>query len=141
MIRGIEPTYNELLIHFPPRTIETEEAYEGVLSEMERLLAKQSLSSAEKDFLSLLSTLVQVYEETHYPVSELGSQGVKLLRGLIELHESPFDELLSIFGTRSALDETLRRERPLTLLQIDALAHYFELPHQHFFESVPSLIA
>lgn len=137
MIRGIEqPTYQELLRQFPPRTITTEKAYEEALGEIDELLAKQKLSEAEQDFLSVLSTLVQVYEEQHYPIEELGARGIELVRGLIELHELSKDVLLPIFESPATLEETLRFERELTASEINQLALFFELPHSCFFENV-----
>lgn len=54
--------YGELLFSFLPRTIKTEEEYETVQAEVDRLVDQGTLSTAEEEYLDLLGTLIWAYE-------------------------------------------------------------------------------
>ena len=135
MTHGISPDYLELLLKFPPRVIDSEAAYERALEEMGDLLAKQELSSAEKEFLSLQTALIQAWEEQNYPKDAFELRGIPLLKGLMELHGLRQADLLGIFKSRSIVSTILSGKRRLTVDHIDQLARYFNLPHELFFES------
>ena len=120
--------------------IETEAQYELALDEVDQLLVLKILTSAEKAFLTLLTTLIQVYEEEHYSADEFESRGIELIKGLMELHELRQVDLLPIFKTRSIASAILSGKRRLTVEHINRLAHFFKLPHMLFFEPTPMLV-
>jgi HTH-type transcriptional regulator/antitoxin HigA len=61
--------YGELLAVFVPAVIRTEEEYDRAIEQIENLLKKGDRISAEEErLLDLLSTLVEKYEDEHYPI-------------------------------------------------------------------------
>ncbi|MEM7113433.1 MAG: transcriptional regulator [Chloroflexota bacterium] len=138
MILGSDTAYTDLLLRFPPRLITTEAEYEAALDEIGGLLAKEPLSEAEREFLALLSALIQSYEEEKYPVEEFGLRGVPLINGLMELHELTVANLLPVFETVEAATAVLEQKSSLTVVQINRLASFFNLSHDLFFEPIES---
>lgn len=136
MILGSDTTYIDLLLRFPPRKITTEAEYEAALEEIDVLLAKNPPSPAEQEFLALLSTLVQSYEEEHYPVEEFGLRGIQLVKGLMKLQALTVRDLLPVFNSVEEATAVLEDQQPLTTTQINRLASFFNLPHEVFFEPV-----
>ncbi len=112
----------------------TEAKYEAVLEEISNLLVRDPMNEAEREFLALLSALVQSYEEEHYPVDEFGLRGVALIKGLMELHGLSLDDLLPVFGTMETATAVLQQTSPLTARQINQLATFFNLSRDVFFE-------
>ena len=82
MSTTISDRYVELLIQFPPRSIESEADLIATQTVIDRLLDAKILTSEEKDYLNLLGMLVYEYEEKYVKIPDL--QGVELLKALIE---------------------------------------------------------
>ena len=136
MIRG--SSYEDLLLSYAPRTIQNESQYKQAVIHVSSLLEIQMLTSAEKELLLLLTTLIQAYEEQHYPAETFESCGIELLNGLMELHGLRQVDLLPIFKTRSIASTVLSGKRRLTVEHINRLAHFFKLPHRVFFDPIQS---
>lgn len=101
---------------------------------MNRLIDKGELTSDEQEYLTLLGTLVMAYEDEHYPDEEFELRGVALIKALMEEDGLRQSDLLQIFKTRPIASAVLGGKRRLTVDHIDALAAYFQLPHELFFE-------
>ena len=67
-----------------PVVIETEQEYERMLAAIEELVEKdeEDLTTEEGRLLQLLATLVEQYEDRHYPLPK--SSPHKMLKHLIE---------------------------------------------------------
>jgi HTH-type transcriptional regulator/antitoxin HigA len=126
--------YQELLLAFVPRPIVTEAEYEATVAEMNALIDKGDLTPDEQEFLTLLGTLVMVYEDEHLPDKAFELRGIELIKGLMELHNLKQKDLIAIFKTKSIASEVLSGKRPLTVTHINHLAAFFHLPHELFFE-------
>ena len=94
--------YQELLIQFPPRLIESEANLLATQTVIDRLLDAKTLNKEEKDYLNLLGMLVHEYEEKHVPIPDL--HGVELLKALIEELDLKQKDLVPIFKTESLGD-------------------------------------
>ena len=75
MTRGIDlthvtMTYRELLTHFEPRPIESDEHYWAAQEIIDALLAKPTLSVDEQTYLHLLSMLIEAYDEQQETIPE-----------------------------------------------------------------------
>jgi HTH-type transcriptional regulator/antitoxin HigA len=132
-----ETDYEALLLHFLPRPIETEAAYEATQREIDRLVDKGDLSPDEADYLHLLGTLVMEYEARTESAADYDLRGVALVRGLLSLHGLKQKDLVPIFKTKSIVSAVLNGKRPLTTTHINRLAAFFHLPHSLFFEQEP----
>lgn len=129
--------YGELLLAFQPRTIQTEEEYEHVQREIDRLIDQGDLSPAEQEYLDLLGTLLSAYEDQVEDKTAYALRGVALVKGLLELHGLKQKDLEPIFKTKSITSAVLSGQRRLTVEQINRLATFFQLPHSLFFEQLP----
>jgi HTH-type transcriptional regulator/antitoxin HigA len=107
------------------RPIRTEADYEAALAEIERLMDAEPGTPAY-DKLDVLSTLVEVYEEEHYPIplpSPIGAIEFHMERlGLTRKDLEPY------IGTRARVSEILNRQRPLTLRMIRNLEKGLGIP-------------
>ncbi len=130
------PTYPELLRSFAPRPIRGEDEYNTIQAEVDRLVDRDDLSTAEKDYLDLLGTLILDYERRHEHLADYSLYGVDLIKGLLELHELTLTDLVPIFKTKSIASAVLNRHRRLTVDHISRLAVFFGLPHSLFFEPI-----
>ncbi|HMN27601.1 MAG TPA: hypothetical protein PKE45_05545 [Caldilineaceae bacterium] len=129
-------SYQELLLAFPPRTINTEADYAAVQHELDRLVDIGELTVDEQEYLDLLGTLVWAYEAGAEEKQNYALRGVDLVKGLIELYGLKLNDLTPIFKTKSIASAVLNGRRRLTVDQINKLATFFNLPHALFFEPV-----
>ena len=100
------------------RPIKTEADYQAALEEIERLF-DATPNSPEGDRLQVLTTLVEAYEEQHYPIPAPDPIEAVLYhmesRGLTRRDLEPY------IGNRARVSEILNRKRPLTLRMIQRL--------------------
>ncbi len=105
--------------------IKTENDYKAALEEVERLFDAVP-DSAEGDRLEILATLIEAYEEKHYPVPLPDPVEAILYyiesRGLSRLDLEPF------IGSRARVSEVLNRKRPLTIGMIRKLHKGLGIP-------------
>lgn len=62
--------YDMLVAQFPLKPIKSEEELDKALLLVNKLVDKGDLDKDEEDYLSVLSNLVEAYEEVHYPILE-----------------------------------------------------------------------
>ncbi|MFN6566707.1 transcriptional regulator [Dendronalium sp. ChiSLP03b] len=136
MIPGIPSTnpYIELLKSFPPRPIASEEEFLATQKVIDSLIDKGELTADEQDYLNVLGTLVNEYEEKHHSI--LGIHGVELLQALIVEFGLRQKDLVPIFKTESIVSEVLSGQRQLTVNHIRQLAEFFRISPAAFFESI-----
>jgi HTH-type transcriptional regulator/antitoxin HigA len=131
-----ELTYQELLLAFPPRIIQTEEEYAKIQEAVDRLVDQQALTAAEQEYLDLLGALIWDYETRTEEKQHYELRGVELIKGLMELSDLTLKDLNPIFKTKSISSSVLNGKRRLTVEHIDRLAAFFNIPHSYFFEPV-----
>ena len=102
------------------KPIRNEQDYEEALLLLEALVEKDPMPESEDaDKLSILSTLVEDYEETRYP--ETLPTPIEAIKFRMEqANLSPVD-LIPYIGSRSKVSEILAGKRPLSLEMIRAL--------------------
>lgn len=101
------------------KPIKTEQDYEAALATMETLWNAPE-GSAKADRLEVLFTLVEKYEEEHFPIDEADPVAVIEFR-LEQMGETP-KILEAALGGRVKVWEVLNRRRPLTLAMIARLS-------------------
>jgi HTH-type transcriptional regulator/antitoxin HigA len=114
--------YRSLVESFPPRPIRDEEQLSRTWSRIEELLTKPRRSSAEDDYLSLLSDMVEHWEAEHVQMPKL--HGVELVRELLDDNQLPQRALVQIFATDSIVSEVLSGKRELQRKHIEGLASF-----------------
>lgn len=110
----------------PLLVIRNEKEYDAAVTRLNELL--DEIGANEKrplyTLLDTLGTLIQVYEEEHYPIPE--ASGVDVLRFLMEEHGLTQSNLPEI-GSQGVVSEILHGKRELNVRQIRALAVRFNV--------------
>ncbi|GFE68560.1 type II toxin-antitoxin system HigA family antitoxin [Chroococcus sp. FPU101] len=130
----ITDRYLELLHHFPPRPIDSDEKLEAMQKVVNSLLDKPELTLEERDYLNVLGTLIYEYEQTQEPIPDI--YGVELLKVLLEERNLRQKDLVSIFKTESIISDILNGKRELTARHIQELAEFFNLSPAVFFPTI-----
>lgn len=97
------------------RPIKTEEDYEAALGEIDRLWGAE-FGSPDGDKLDVLATLVESYEEKHYPIE--APDPIEAILHQLESRGLTRQDLEPFIGTRGRVSEILNRKRPLSLEMI-----------------------
>ena len=107
------------------KPIKTEIEYKKNLKEIAKFLDAPE-GSEEADKLELLSTLVEIYEEKHFPIPE--SDPISAIEFWMDQNDLTRKELEPYIGTRARVAEILNRKRPLTLPMIRKLSLGLGIP-------------
>ena len=100
------------------KPIKTEADYEAALQEIERLWGA-SYGSPDGDKLDILVTLVEAYEEKHYPIPP--PDPIEAILHYMENQGLSEHDLEPYLGSRPCVSEILNRERGLSLDMIRKL--------------------
>lgn len=125
--------YLELLKQYPPRPIHNEEDLEMMQEVINRLLDKPQLTVEEREYLNVLGALIYEYEENQEPIPDI--YGLELLKFILEERNLQKQDLLSIFESKSTLDDILDGQQDLTPVYIQKLANFLNISPDLFFPS------
>ncbi|MFN7568026.1 MAG: type II toxin-antitoxin system HigA family antitoxin [Microcystis sp.] len=125
--------YLELLKQYPPRPIHNEEDLEMMQEVINRLLDKPQLTVEEREYLNVLGSLIYEYEENQEPIPDI--YGLELLKFILEERNLQKQDLLSIFESKSTLDDILGGQQDLTPIYIQKLANFLNISPDLFFPS------
>lgn len=125
--------YLELLKQYPPRPIHNEEDLEMMQEVINRLLDKPQLTVEEREYLNVLGSLIYEYEENQEPIPDI--YGIELLKFILEEKKLQKQDLLSIFESKSTLDDILDGQQDLTPIHIQKLANFLNISPDLFFPS------
>lgn len=107
------------------KLIKTEEDYKLALSRIDEIMDAEP-ETPDFDELELLGTLVELYEDEHFPMDMPGPVSAIKFRidqlGLTDQHLIPF------IGSRSKVSEVLHKKRPLSLSMMRALHKGLGIP-------------
>jgi HTH-type transcriptional regulator / antitoxin HigA len=107
------------------KVIKTAEDYNLALNRIEGLMDAKS-GTAEFDELELLSTLVEIYEDKHYPINM--PDPVSAIKFRMEQLGLSQQDLVPFIGSRSKVSEVLNKKRTLSLSMIKALSKGLGIP-------------
>ena len=100
------------------RLIKSEKDYEEALSSIEVLMDARP-DAPEMDELELLTALVEIYEDRHYPMDPPDPmEAIKFRMDQMGLRQK---DLIPFIGSKSKVSEVLNRKRSLTLAMMRAL--------------------
>ena len=125
--------YLELLKQYPPRPIDNEEDLEMMQQVINRLLDKPQLTAEEREYLNVLGALIYEYEENQEPIPDI--YGLELLKFILEERNLQKQDLLSIFESKSTLDNILGGQQDLTPIYIQKLANFLNISPDLFLPS------
>lgn len=107
--------------------IRTEADYKATLKEVSSLMESDpDLGTPEGDRLDVLATLVQAYEEKHYPIDL--PDPVEAIKFRMEQAGLTAKDLEPMIGRRNRVYEVLNRKRALTLPMIWKLHQQLGIP-------------
>jgi HTH-type transcriptional regulator/antitoxin HigA len=130
----IPKTYDQLLAMHPLRLIHNDVELEHA-TEMIDILAGHDLNADQTDYLDVLSTLVEAYENTHYPLDAPVVSGLDALRALLDEHGMSAADLARLLGVhRSMGSKLLKGERALTARYLQILSERFKVSADLFLD-------
>jgi len=138
---NVPKTYDQLLAMHPLRPIHNEVELEHA-TEMIDILAGHDLNADQADYLDVLSTLVEAYENAHYPLDAPAICGLDALRALLDEHGMSATDLARLLGVhRSMGSKLLKGERALTARHLQMLSERFKVSAALFLDRPPCVQA
>jgi HTH-type transcriptional regulator/antitoxin HigA len=107
------------------KPIKTDADHEAALKEIERLWGAAE-GTADGDRLDILTTLVEAYEEAHFPMDM--PDPIEAIKFRLEQQGVDKKALIGIIGNRTRVYEVLRRDRALSLTMIQKLNQHLKIP-------------
>lgn len=107
------------------RLIKTKLDYQNALKEIEQLFDVEP-NSAECDRLDILATLVEAYEQKHYPIE--APDAISAILYYLEVRGLSERDLVDDIGTREQVTAILNKQQPLTLDIIRRLNQNLGIP-------------
>lgn len=107
--------------------IRTEADYDAAVAEIERLWGAEP-GTDDGDKLDILATLVEKYENEHWPIDTARVDPIDILNYLIEEGGHTQAELAELLGSRSRASEILNRRRALTVEMIFRISEAWKVP-------------
>jgi len=124
---AIPKTYEQLVAMHSLRPIHNEAELEHA-TEIIDILAGHELNTDQADYLDVLSTLVEVYENAHDPLDDPVICGLDALRALLDEHGMSAADLARLLGVhRSMGSKLLKGERALTAHHLQILSERFKV--------------
>jgi HTH-type transcriptional regulator/antitoxin HigA len=109
------------------KPIRTKKDYSTALKRMEELWGSP-LGTPKGDELDVLATLVDRYEEEHFPI-EIKDPVAALLH-VMEEKGIERKDLTHVLGDKSKVSEVLNRKRKLSTTMIQKLHRRFKIPYE-----------
>src|SRR6266849_4316894 len=94
------------------KPVRTKRDHEAALAEVERLWGSK-LGTPEGDRLDVLATLIEAFEEIHYPMDP--PDPIEAIKFRMEQQGLSRKDLESLIGTRTRVAEILNRRRNLSI--------------------------
>jgi HTH-type transcriptional regulator/antitoxin HigA len=107
------------------KPIRTTADHEAALREIERLWGAQE-GTPEGDRLDVLATLVEAYEQAHFPLD--APDPIEAIKFRLEQQGADQKALIGVIGNRTRVYEVLRRDRALSLSMIRRLNQKLKIP-------------
>ncbi len=131
---AIPKTYDQLLTMHPLRPIHNDVELEHA-TEIIDILAGHDLNADQADYLDVLSTLIEAYENAYYPLDDPAICGLDALQALLDDHGMSAADLARLFGVhRSMGSKLLKGERALTSRHLQMLSDRFKVSADLFLD-------
>jgi HTH-type transcriptional regulator/antitoxin HigA len=107
------------------KPIRNDADHEAALREIERLWGAKE-GTPEGDRLDVLTTLVEAFEDKHFPMD--APDPIEAIKFRLEQQGLDHRALVGVIGGRSRVYEVMHRQRPLSLEMIRRLNQRFGIP-------------
>lgn len=126
MTRIFNPeSYANLLAQYQPKVIATEEENDAAIALAQELEHRPNRTPEEDALLELLVTLIEKFEEEHYPIPQ-GTPHAALLH-LMEARDLKQEALVGMIGSRGVVSEIINGKRSISKTQAKVLAEFFKV--------------
>jgi HTH-type transcriptional regulator / antitoxin HigA len=124
--------YGRLLAKTLPKEIETEEEHERMCNIVDTLMSKGegNITPEEAALLDLLYTLIEKYDDEHYPLPE--GKPLDMLKHIMESRDVKPKDLWEVFGSKGVTSEVLSGKRQISKTHAKGLAKYFNVSVEFF---------
>jgi HTH-type transcriptional regulator/antitoxin HigA len=116
--------YGDLLAQYQPKAIETEAENEAAIILAESLEHRQC-TPEEDALLELLIILIEKFEETSYPLPNIGAE--QMLLHLMESRNMKQEELVGAIGYIGVVSEIVNGKRSISKAQAKVLGELFHV--------------
>ncbi|KYC39376.1 DNA-binding protein [Scytonema hofmannii PCC 7110] len=116
------------------RPIKSETDYRAALDEIERLFDAEP-DTLEFNRLDILTTLVEAYEQQHYPIE--APDPIEAILYYLESRGLSSDDLEPMIGSKKQVTEILNRQQALTLEMIRHLHQQLGIPANVLIQPYP----
>ena len=117
------------------KPIKDDAGHDAALKEIERLWGAAE-GTPQGDRLEILTTLVEAYEETRFPMDL--PDPIEAIKFRLEQQGADRKALIGILGSRTRVYEVMRRDRPLSLAMIRQLNKHLHIPAEVLIRPVRS---
>jgi HTH-type transcriptional regulator / antitoxin HigA len=123
--------YGRILSRMCPRPIRNDRELEQAVARLDDLDRRdQELTPEERELAELYTTLIEAYEERHYPVPHAPPH--EFLRALLEQRGLAQADVAHLLGGSGHTSEILNAKRSISKAQAKMLAAFFQLPAELF---------
>ena len=105
--------------------IRTDEDYQATMGRIEILMDAEP-NSPEGDELVVLGTLVDAYEEEHFPIE--APDPIEFIKNVMEFAGYSQQDFADLFNSRPRASELLAKTRPLSLKHIRIISGAWNVP-------------
>ncbi len=123
-------TYANLLAKYQPKVIKTDGENEQAIALAEELSHRTNRTLEESALLELLITLIEKYEDEHYPMGETTPQS--MLLHLIEARSLEEADLVEILGSSEVVSQVMSKKQEITQEMAKALGQFFHVDSSLF---------
>jgi HTH-type transcriptional regulator / antitoxin HigA len=118
-------TYANLLTEYQPKIITSDSENSTSIALAERLAHRSNKSPEEEALLDLLVTLIEKFEDEHYPIPV--SSPLEILKHLMEARNLKQEDLVGIIGSRGVVSEVVNGKRSISKAQAITLGKFFNV--------------
>ncbi len=127
MTAGVNAEYGTLLSAKRPHVIKTAREYKSCLAELKGLMESERLSSAQEEYLDLLSALIEKYEDERYELPRAATPA-EALRELVRARDITVTELGRLINSKGTASQMLSGDRAISKEAAKRFARYFHVP-------------
>lgn len=118
------------------RPIKHEADYRAALAEIDALMGRVRPNTPEGDRFDLLVSLVEAYEDLHYPLGDR-SDPITILEFVMQQQGLTRKDLEPYIGPRQRVWDIMERRRPLSLAMIRRLERDLHIPATLLIQEYP----
>lgn len=109
------------------KAIKTEDDYNSTLARLEEIF-HAPVNSPEGDEAEVLTILIEIYEDEHYPID--APDPIEAIKFRMEQMGMSKNDLAKVLGYKSRVSEIFSRRRKLTLKMIRNLHDKLKIPYE-----------